>query len=70
MVVYSGLSRRNRSLGWNLNRDISAGSGIAGPFYSELNPEPKLIYFPGTGAEAMQSAYHNFPGAKGLKPEP
>ena len=30
--------------------DISAASGITVAFYSELNPEPQLIYFLGTGA--------------------
>ena len=53
LTIYSWLRSRNRNLGWNRNRDIPAGSGIAGPIYSELNPEPQLIYFSGTGTGAM-----------------
>ena len=45
----------------------SAVSGITVAFYSELNLEPQLIYFVGTGATHNCI---NFPGSKGLKPQP
>ena len=46
-----GTAKPEQSLVWN--QGISAGSGIAGPIYFELNPEPQLLCFPGTGAGAM-----------------
>ena len=63
LAVYSLLLSWKRSLGRNEPGHFRRKSGIAETFYSELNPKPQLIYFPGTGAGAR--TMHGFSGGKG-----